>query len=483
MSSLCGPTIAGKARRQRLDDLARVVDRQRRLRHIGEVLGDRAARARATSSSVSTSVMAPGGSWPMVPTTSGWPAWPIEDHVAPAPVMDLGLAMDLRDQRAGGVDGEEPPRRRPPAGTDFGTPWAEKITGAAVVGHLVELAHEHGALRLQALDHVLVVDDLVADIDRRRRSARAPARRRRSPAPPRRRSRAARRAGCRGAGFSGHVGRMCERSPARCQAERRGNRRSRHGRAPRARSMLGSGSSRGRAPLPPESRHRHGQRRLACELPAAGADLLRRGGDRRAAVPAPRPQRRPRLSRRRRRHRPVRPVAHRRARDGPRRRRARRRAPALHRRARAQAVAADLDAPRHLRARRGAARRHASRSLRPPRSRAGSCCGAPSSSAIALALSATSIALQMLEERGDLQASYGQRSFAILLFQDLSIAPILALMPLLATAGGVPRARRQRRHADRRRRPRSPRLPRSSSSGATASTRSSGSSPRAARAR
>ena len=62
--------------------------------------------------------------------------------------------------------------------------------------------------------------------------------------------------------------------------------------------------------------------------------------------------RRARLSRRRHRHRPVRPVAHRRARDRPRRRRARRRAPALHRRARAQAVAADLDAPRHLRARR-----------------------------------------------------------------------------------------------------------------------------------
>jgi monovalent cation:proton antiporter-2 (CPA2) family protein len=56
---------------------------------------------------------------------------------------------------------------------------------------------------------------------------------------------------------------------------------------------------------------------------------------------------------------------------------------------------------------------------------------------LALALSATSIALQMLEERGDLQASYGQRSFAILLFQDLAIAPILALMPLLATAGAV----------------------------------------------
>jgi monovalent cation:proton antiporter-2 (CPA2) family protein len=55
--------------------------------------------------------------------------------------------------------------------------------------------------------------------------------------------------------------------------------------------------------------------------------------------------------------------------------------------------------------------------------------------AVALALSATSIALQMLEERGDLQSSYGQRSFAVLLFQDLSIAPILALLPLIARAG------------------------------------------------
>jgi monovalent cation:proton antiporter-2 (CPA2) family protein len=55
--------------------------------------------------------------------------------------------------------------------------------------------------------------------------------------------------------------------------------------------------------------------------------------------------------------------------------------------------------------------------------------------AVSLALSATSIALQMLEERADLQSAYGQRSFAVLLFQDLSIAPILALMPLAATAG------------------------------------------------
>lgn len=54
---------------------------------------------------------------------------------------------------------------------------------------------------------------------------------------------------------------------------------------------------------------------------------------------------------------------------------------------------------------------------------------------VALGLSATAIALQMLEERDDLQTPYGQKSFAVLLFQDLSIVPILALLPLLATAG------------------------------------------------
>lgn len=57
---------------------------------------------------------------------------------------------------------------------------------------------------------------------------------------------------------------------------------------------------------------------------------------------------------------------------------------------------------------------------------------------VALALSATSIALQILEERHDLNTPYGERSFAVLLFQDLSIAPVLAAVPLLATAGAGP---------------------------------------------
>jgi monovalent cation:proton antiporter-2 (CPA2) family protein len=52
---------------------------------------------------------------------------------------------------------------------------------------------------------------------------------------------------------------------------------------------------------------------------------------------------------------------------------------------------------------------------------------------LALALSATSIALRILEERGHLQQPYGQRAFAILLFQDMSVVPLLALVPLLAS--------------------------------------------------
>ena len=51
---------------------------------------------------------------------------------------------------------------------------------------------------------------------------------------------------------------------------------------------------------------------------------------------------------------------------------------------------------------------------------------------LALALSATSIALRILEERGQLQQPYGQRAFAILLFQDMAVVPLLALVPLLA---------------------------------------------------
>lgn len=52
--------------------------------------------------------------------------------------------------------------------------------------------------------------------------------------------------------------------------------------------------------------------------------------------------------------------------------------------------------------------------------------------AMGLALSSTAIALQLLAERGQVATKAGRSAFAVLLFQDLAIVPILALIPLLA---------------------------------------------------
>jgi monovalent cation:proton antiporter-2 (CPA2) family protein len=52
-----------------------------------------------------------------------------------------------------------------------------------------------------------------------------------------------------------------------------------------------------------------------------------------------------------------------------------------------------------------------------------------------LAMSSTAIVLQTLQEKGWSKNPGGQGAFAILLFQDIAVIPILALMPLLAVAG------------------------------------------------
>jgi monovalent cation:proton antiporter-2 (CPA2) family protein len=48
-----------------------------------------------------------------------------------------------------------------------------------------------------------------------------------------------------------------------------------------------------------------------------------------------------------------------------------------------------------------------------------------------LALSSTAFALQYLGERSQLQTDYGRASFAILLFQDVAVIPVLAILPLV----------------------------------------------------
>ena len=72
---------------------------------------------------------------------------------------------------------------------------------------------------------------------------------------------------------------------------------------------------------------------------------------------------------------------------------------------------------------------------------------AAAAAGLALAFSATAIAMQLLEERGDEQSAYGRRSFAVLLAQDIAVAPVLALLPLLS--GGDPLKKLDAQRPDR----------------------------------
>jgi monovalent cation:proton antiporter-2 (CPA2) family protein len=64
-------------------------------------------------------------------------------------------------------------------------------------------------------------------------------------------------------------------------------------------------------------------------------------------------------------------------------------------------------------------------------------CGLPQKAAFvagfALSLSSTPLALQLLAERDQLKTHHGRSAFAILLFQDIAVMPLLALLPLLGT--------------------------------------------------
>jgi len=54
-----------------------------------------------------------------------------------------------------------------------------------------------------------------------------------------------------------------------------------------------------------------------------------------------------------------------------------------------------------------------------------------------LALSSTAIVLQTLTEKGLLKNIAGKSAFSVLLFQDISVVPILAIIPILATLGAT----------------------------------------------
>ena len=165
MSSLCGPTMDGKADLQRLHHVLGVVDGERRLGDEGQVVGigrlkpcdivhglDQGRRALGQ--------LAHGAD------DLGMAGMADEDDVAAALVVDLRLAVHLGHQRAGGVDGEEVAgvgRRR----HRFGDPVGREDHRSVGFGHLIELADEDCALPLQVFHDIFVVHDLVAHIDRR----------------------------------------------------------------------------------------------------------------------------------------------------------------------------------------------------------------------------------------------------------------------------------------------------------------------------
>ena len=56
---------------------------------------------------------------------------------------------------------------------------------------------------------------------------------------------------------------------------------------------------------------------------------------------------------------------------------------------------------------------------------------------LALSLSSTAFALQILEEKGELALRHGRLAFSVLLFQDLAAIPLIALAPLFAVSAAT----------------------------------------------
>ena len=53
---------------------------------------------------------------------------------------------------------------------------------------------------------------------------------------------------------------------------------------------------------------------------------------------------------------------------------------------------------------------------------------------LSLSLSSTAFVMQLLREKGEFASRHGTGAFAVLLAQDLSVVPLLALVPLLSAA-------------------------------------------------
>jgi hypothetical protein len=144
-------------------DLDRVVDRQGRLRREGKVVRIGHVE-RCGLRHVLDQQHGAGGKLAHGADHLGMAGMADQHDGAPGLVVPLGFAMDLGDQRAGGVDKDEVAacglcRHR------F-RHAVRREHHRTVVRHLVELLDEDRPLGLEARDDGAVVHDLVADIDR-----------------------------------------------------------------------------------------------------------------------------------------------------------------------------------------------------------------------------------------------------------------------------------------------------------------------------
>ena len=122
--------MSGNRALQRVDHAAGVVDAQRGL---GDV-GDRRVRVGEVEPldiGLGLHEDAPAPAiWPIVPSTSGWPAWPI--RITVAALRDVALALVVHLGRPAGRWRRSPAgrARRPPRSTALATPWALKMVTA-----------------------------------------------------------------------------------------------------------------------------------------------------------------------------------------------------------------------------------------------------------------------------------------------------------------------------------------------------------------
>ena len=155
----------GKPLLQHRDDFGGVVDRQRRLGHESEVVrilrreGLGVFRGLDQRHRAGRQLAERADHFRMM-------RMPDQQDFAAALEMDRRLAVHLGDQRAGRVQREEIAgagvrrnRFRNPVGGKH-----HRCVG--IVGDFGQFLDENRALGLQAVDHIAVMDDLVADIDR-----------------------------------------------------------------------------------------------------------------------------------------------------------------------------------------------------------------------------------------------------------------------------------------------------------------------------